>query len=66
MNTMIILRLEVLIDRSQIRDPYLRLLLTAVGQELAKGLPWVGFDKRTVSRYEPLILTGRRFQHTAA
>jgi len=67
MNTIIDLTSGILIDRSQIPNPYLRLLLTAVGQELAKGSPWVAIDKRAVSRYEPLLrLMGRRFQHAAA
>jgi hypothetical protein len=66
MNTIIDLRSEVLIDRSQIRNPYLRLLLTAVGQELAKGSPWVAVDKRTVSEYAPLLLPNQRSQHAAA
>jgi hypothetical protein len=66
MNTIIDLRSEVLIDRSQIRNPYLRLLLTAVGQELAKGSPWVAVDKRTVSAYAPLLLPNQRSQHAAA
>jgi hypothetical protein len=39
---------ELLVDRSRIRDPYLRLLLTAIGQELVKGSPWVAVNKKVV------------------
>jgi hypothetical protein len=67
MNTIIDLSSEMLVDRSQVRDPYLRLLLTAVGQELARGSPWVAIDKRTLSWYEPLLpLRGQQIQHAAA
>ena len=54
MNALIDLNTEVLVDRSQVRNPYLRLLLTAIGQEVVKGSPWVVLDKRVVSTYEPL------------
>jgi hypothetical protein len=37
---------EVVVDRSRIRDPYVRLLLAAVGEPLAAGSPWVAVDKR--------------------
>jgi hypothetical protein len=40
---------EVVIDRSRIRDPYVRLLLAAVGEPLAAGSPWVAVNKRAVS-----------------
>ena len=46
---------ELLIDRSQVRNPYVRLLLSAIGQEVAKGSPWVAVDKRAASQYEPLL-----------
>ena len=55
MNTIIDLSSEVLIDRSQVRSPYLRLLLTAIGQELAMGSPWIAIEKEVAGRYEPLI-----------
>ena len=40
---------ELLMDRSAIRDPYLRLLTAALGQRLAPGSPWVALDKRIAS-----------------
>jgi hypothetical protein len=67
MNTIIDLSSEVLIDRSQVRSPYLRLLLTALGQELAKGSPWVVVDKKVASKYDPLLqLIDGHLQHAAA
>ena len=42
---------ELLIDRSGIRDPYLRLMLTAIGQELVRGSPWIAVKKQVASRY---------------
>jgi hypothetical protein len=42
---------ELLIDRSRIRDPYLRLLLTAIGAELAKDSAWIVVDKKVASEY---------------
>jgi hypothetical protein len=50
MNAMINLGSEVLVDRSKILNPYLRLLLTVVGEELAEGSPWIAVDKQLVSR----------------
>jgi len=35
---------------SQVTNPYCRLLLTAFGQELARGSAWVAVDKRFASR----------------
>ena len=55
MNPVVDLSSELLIDRSHVRDPYLRLLLAAIGQELARGSPWVAVDKRVASGYEPLL-----------
>jgi hypothetical protein len=51
MNAVIDLSSELLIDRSQIRDPYLRLFVTAIGQELARGSPWVAVNKRAASQH---------------
>jgi hypothetical protein len=51
-NTIIDLSSELLIDRSGIRDPYLRLLLTAIGQELVRGSPWVAVNKVIASQYD--------------
>jgi hypothetical protein len=55
MNPIIDLSSEVLIDRSRVRDPYMRLLLTALGQELAEGSAWVAVDKCVAHTYEPLL-----------
>ena len=55
MTTIIGLSSEILIDRSQVREPYVRLLLSAIGQQLVKGSPWIVLDKRIASAYEPLL-----------
>jgi hypothetical protein len=47
MNSIIDLNTELLIDRSEIRDPYVRLFLSAIGQELAKDSSWIVIDKKT-------------------
>jgi hypothetical protein len=60
MNAIIDLSSELLIDRSRICDPYLRLLLTAIGQELARGSPWIAVDKRVASRYSVADLMVRQ------
>jgi hypothetical protein len=67
MNTIIDLNSELLVDRSSIPDPYLRLMLTAVGQELVRGSPWVAVNKKLVSQYEFLgLLLNRHAQCAAA
>jgi hypothetical protein len=67
MNKVIDLNSEMLIDRSQVQDPYLRLLVTALGQELARGSPWVVVRKEAAANYEPLLeLLSRQFQSAAA
>ena len=43
---------ELLFDRSRVASPYLRLLVTAIGQELARGSPWVSVNKRVLAAYE--------------
>ena len=50
MNAIIDLSSELLIDRSQVRNPYLRLLLTAIGEELVEGSPWIAINKRVASQ----------------
>ena len=67
MNAIIDLSSELLIDRSKIRSPYLRLLLTAFGQELGKGSPWVAVDK-TVAAVDAVLvqLIEGRIRHFAA
>ena len=51
MDTIIDLHSEVLIDRSRIHNPYVRLLLSALGQELAKGSAWIALNKNVASQY---------------
>jgi hypothetical protein len=55
MNTIIDLSSEVLIDRSQVREPYVRLLLSALGQQLVKGSPWIALQKTIALTYGPLL-----------
>ena len=50
MKSIIDLGSELLFDRSQV-SPYVRLRVTAIGQELARGSPWVSVNKRTLSIY---------------
>ena len=42
---------ELLIDRSRIGSPYLRLLIAAIGRELVKGSPWVAVNKTVAAFY---------------
>ena len=51
MNAIIDLGSELLIDRSQIRDGQLRLLLAAVGKPLVSGAAWLVVDKRVAAIY---------------
>jgi hypothetical protein len=57
---------ELLFDRSRIVSPYVRLLIAAIGQELARGSPWVTVSKRAFSVYAvpPELIAGepRRLQ----
>ena len=52
MNSIIDLGSELLFDRSRVASPYLRLLVSAIGQELARGSPWVSVSKRVLAVYE--------------
>ena len=51
MKSIVDLGSELLLDRSRVA-PYVRLLVTAIGQELARGSPWVSVDKRVLAVYE--------------
>jgi hypothetical protein len=51
MSMIIVLSSELLIDRSRIRDPHLRLLVAAIGCEVASGSPWVAVDKKVALQY---------------
>ena len=46
MKSVIELGSEWLLDESRIRDPYLRLLVAAVGERVVSTSPWVAVDKR--------------------
>ena len=46
MNAIIDLGSEVLLDRSLIRDPYMRLIVALIGRNLVDGSPWVVVDKQ--------------------
>jgi hypothetical protein len=52
----------MLFDRSRVASPYVRLLVTAIGQELARGSPWVSVNKRVLAIYEivPELLAAER------
>ena len=52
MKSIIDLGSELLFDRSRVASPYVRLLVTAIGQELARGSPWVSVNKRELAVYE--------------
>ena len=53
---------ELLFDRSRVSSPYVRLLVTAIGQELVRGSPWVSVNKRVLVVYEigPELLAAER------
>ena len=42
---------EILVDLSKVRDPHLRLLFKAIGQELAAGSAWVSVGKEIATHY---------------
>jgi hypothetical protein len=60
METVIDLGPELVFDRSKVRDPYLRLWLTAVGESLAAGSPWVAVSKRAFPGAFPRSTRSRR------
>jgi hypothetical protein len=51
LTTIIDLSSEVLIDRLQVREPSVGLLLAALGQELVRGSRWIVLDKSVASAY---------------
>ena len=51
MKSIIDLGSELLFDRSRVASPYVQLLVTAIGQELARGSPWVSVNKRALAVY---------------
>lgn len=42
---------ELLFDRSRIVSPYLRLLVDAIGREVARGSRWLIVNKRVLAVY---------------
>jgi hypothetical protein len=51
MTTIIDLGSELLINLSQVRSPEFRMLLTAIGQPLARGSAWVAVAKCVAGLY---------------
>ena len=51
MNAIIDLKSELLVDRSKIHDGCLRLLLAALGREVAKGSAWIAVNKEILAHY---------------
>jgi hypothetical protein len=54
MDAVIDLGSEVLVDRSKVRTPQVRLLLKAIGQPLARGSAWVAVSKGLAEFYSLL------------
>ena len=50
-NSIIDLGSELLIDRSRVRVPHIRLLLTAIGQPVAQHSAWVAVNKRVAALF---------------
>ena len=58
---------ELIVDRSRVGDPYLRLLLAAIGQQVARGSPWVAVNKKVAAAYElRLPVVEHQTRHIAA
>ena len=51
MSAVIDLGSELLMDLSEVCDPYVRLLAAALGQMLAEGSPWVALDKQSAALF---------------
>jgi len=67
MKAVIDLDSELIVDRSRVCDPYLRLLFAAIGQKLAKGSPWVAVSKIVMAQYDLRFpLADHRSQELAA
>jgi hypothetical protein len=61
MNTVIDTGSELLIDRSTLNDPFLRLIVAALGRSFVEGSPWVTVNKQDLGRaYPPTIRTNVR------
>ena len=67
MKAIIDLDSELIVDRSRVGDPYLRLLLAAIGQKLATGSSWVAVNKKVAATYElHLLFIENERRHIAA
>jgi hypothetical protein len=55
MSPVIDLSSELLINRFAVREPYVRFLLSALGQEVAKGSPWIVLDKALAAAHDVLL-----------
>jgi hypothetical protein len=53
MNTIIDTGSELLIDRSTLDDPFLRLIVAALGRSFVKDSPWVTVNKQDLGRAYP-------------
>jgi hypothetical protein len=50
METILDLGTELLVDRSQLQDPFLRLIVAALGKTICNGSAWVAIDKQDLGR----------------
>jgi hypothetical protein len=67
MSPIIDLSSELLINRFAVREPYVRLLLSALGQEVKKGSPWIVLNKTVAAAHDVLLpFIGRQPRRIAA
>ena len=50
MNTIIDAGSELLIDRSTVTDPFVRLIVSALGKSVVEGSAWVSISKQDLGR----------------
>jgi len=50
MNSILDLGTELLVDRSTIADPFLRLIVAALGETVLEGSAWVSINKENLAR----------------
>lgn len=48
------LKSELLVDRSRVKSPHVRLLLAVIGEPVVQGSPWVAVDKQIACRWNVL------------
>jgi hypothetical protein len=46
---------ELLVDRTSVASPQLKLMLAAIGEQIAPGSAWVALDKRVAAVYPQLL-----------